>query len=307
MIAMIVSEEKERDMQDQLVKYLAFDGQVRLVLVQATNTVQEACRRHDTWHTASAAFGRTMIGSLLLASNLKGEDRIITEIQGTGPIGRIVVDVNSHNQVRGYVNQPHVALELNEQHKLDVSGAVGLPGTLTVRRYIEHMEPFVGQVALVSGEIGDDFTYYMTASEQTPSSFGLSVLVNPDESIQSAGGFMIQMMPGATEETIQALEANLSQLDSLATYFNESESLVPLVEALVGKGNYKELEAADVSFHCPCSKAYYQDKLAVLDEMTLREMIEEDHGAEVTCHFCNEQYQYSEEDLREVLHANQAK
>lgn len=206
-------------MSDQLVKALAFDKQVRLYLVNAKETVSEAQKRHDTWHTASAALGRSLIASLLLAANLKGEDRLSVDIQGSGPLGRILVEADNQGQVRGFVNQAHLALPLNSQGKLDVAGAVGLPGTLTVNKLIQgSREPYQGRVPLISGELGEDFTYYMAVSEQTPTAIGLSVLVDKDETVKAAGGFMVQMLPGASEETIQTVEAKLAALPPCLTY-----------------------------------------------------------------------------------------
>ncbi|MGX7092066.1 Hsp33 family molecular chaperone HslO [Hutsoniella sourekii] len=288
-------------MQDQLIKALAFDNQIRVVILQARQAVQEACSRHDTWHTASAVLGRTMIASLLMASNLKGADRQVVEVKGSGPVGRVVAEVNANNQIRAYIDGAHVALELNPLGKIDVAGAVGLPGQLTVKKYIEQLDPYTGQVDLVSGELGEDFTYYMAASEQTPSAFGLSVLVNADESIQSAGGFMIQIMPGTSEETIGYLEARLGQIDHLAQLFDQANDLEEVLSHILETDNYKVLAREDLSFYCPCSKEEFALSLQLLDSDTLNEMKDEDHGAEVVCHYCGETYSFSEKDLIEIL------
>lgn len=293
-------------MSDQLVKALAFDKQVRLYLVNAKETVSEAQKRHDTWHTASAALGRSLIASLLLAANLKGEDRLSVDIQGSGPLGRILVEADNQGQVRGFVNQAHLALPLNSQGKLDVAGAVGLPGTLTVNKLIQgSSQPYQGRVPLVSGELGEDFTYYMAVSEQTPTAIGLSVLVDKDETVKAAGGFMVQMLPGASEETIQTVEAKLAALPPLSDLLDQGATLEDLAGYLVGLDNFTILTRNPVSFACPCSQEYFGQRLKLLGESELEAMIDEDHGAEVVCHFCHNKYQFSQEDLEEIV--NQVK
>lgn len=289
-------------MTDQILKALAFDGQVRIFVLDLTNSVEEARRRHDTWHTATAAMGRTLVATSLLASNLKGEDRLSVEVLGEGPVGRIVADGDSVGNVRGYIQNPHVALELNAKGKLDVAGAVGLPGTLTVRKYITGAEePFSGQVPLISGELAEDFTYYMAISEQTPSSIGLSVLVNPDESVAAAGGFMIQMMPGATEETIVELEKRINNLGRFSDLLDQKKPLEELLEILVGENNSQILDKHELAFYCPCSKERFANSLKMVGETELREMIEEDNGAETVCHYCNEHYHFSGEELERLI------
>lgn len=288
-------------MTDQLTKALAFNDEARIYILTATNLVAEAQQRHDTWHTATAAFGRTLIGSLLLAGNLKGNDRLSVIIEGSGPIGRIVTDASSQGDIRGFVSQPHVALELNESGKLDVRGAVGLPGTLKVTKHLEGGEPFSGQVALVSGELGEDFTYYMAASEQTPSAIGLSVLVNPDETVRAAGGFMIQLLPDASEETIVALEEQLQDLGRFSDLIDQGLDAEGLLANLIGEHDYRILSQTPVRYYCPCSHDYYYKQLHRLSKEDLTLLIEEDHGAEVVCHYCQEKYFYDEAELSQIV------
>lgn len=289
-------------MTDRLTKILALNKEVRIVVVEATELIEEARQKQDSWHTATAAFGRTMIGTLLLSSNLKGNDQLSVSIQGQGPLGAIFVDVDAHHHVRGYIHQPHVALELNHQGKIDVSGAVGLPATMTVKKFIENFEPFIGQVDLVSGEIAEDFTYYMAVSEQTPSSFGLSVQVNPDESVLSAGGFMIQLMPGASEETIQVLEENIGQLTKLAPIFESENAVDSLLSALLaGHLDYQVIAQEDIDWQCSCSKDKFAQGIQRIDDTEIEAMIAEDHGAEVVCQFCKQAYQFDENELKALL------
>lgn len=288
-------------MSDQLIKALAYDDQIRLFVVDATQTVSQAQTYHDTWHTATAALGRSLVATLLLAANLKGEDKLGVQIKGSGPLGMLVTDGNSRGEVRGYVNNPHVALELNSEGKLDVATAVGLPGLLQVRRNIAGGEPFTGQVSLISGELGEDFTYYMAVSEQTPSAFGLSVLINPDEKVLSAGGFMIQVLPGASEETLNELEKKIASLGKLSDLIDQSQGLSYLLEKLVGQDNYRVIDKQQVAYSCPCNKESFAESMTVISSEEIVEMIEEDRGAEVCCHFCNQKYFFNEEELKQIL------
>ncbi len=177
-------------MSDYLVKSLAYDGQLRAYAVDATKTVRQAQEYHDTWSAASAALGRTLVATLLLSeASLKGEGKMTVKVNGDGPLGAIVVDGNANGTVKGYVQHPHIHLPLNDKHKIDVKGAVGTTGFLSVTKDLGLKEPFTGQVPLVSGELGEDFTYYLAKSEQIPSAVGLSVFVNDDNTIQTAEAF----------------------------------------------------------------------------------------------------------------------
>lgn len=285
---------------DKMLRALAFNGQVRIFVLNAKETIEEARKRHDMWHTSTAAMGRTIIGTLFLAANLKGNDQIAVRVDGSGPIGNMTIHGDTHGHVRGTIANPHVALPLNDKGKLDVSGGVGLPGTLSVSKYIEDMDPFTGQVPLVSGEIAEDFTYYMAASEQTPSSFGLSVLVDQDESVLEAGGFFIQVMPDAAEETIVALENQIGKLGRFSDLLRAGYSLEALLQEIVGENEYQILTYTDVNYYCPCSKEYYGEKLEIIDPLDLRAMIDEDQGAEVVCHYCGNKYQYNVEELEAI-------
>ncbi|MDN6731628.1 MAG: Hsp33 family molecular chaperone HslO, partial [Atopostipes suicloacalis] len=225
-------------MTDSLVKALAYNDEIRIYAMNATNMVKEARQTHDSWSAATAALGRTIIASTLLGATLKNEqDKLTVRVQGDGPVGAIVVDANMHGKNKGYIQNPHVSLDLNENGKIDVGKAVGNKGFLIITKDQGLKTPFVGQVPLVSGELGEDFTYYMAVSEQTPSSFGLSVLINPDESVEVAGGFMIQVLPGASEETIDQLEKSLTKIKAVSTILNKTENLDFLLEEIVGKNN----------------------------------------------------------------------
>lgn len=287
--------------QDYLVKATAYKGTVRAYAIQSTKMVEEARRRQDTWATASAALGRTMTISAMMGAMLKGEDQLTIKVEGGGPIGAIVVDSNSKGEVRGYVTNPHVDFELNEKGKLDVRRAVGTTGNLSVVKDLGLRDFFTGQVPIVSGEISEDFTYYFVSSEQIPSAVGAGVLVNPDLSIQAAGGFIIQMMPGAANETIDAIEKHLSSIRPISSMVADGLTPEEILQELLSEGNIHFLDKMDVEFKCKCSKERLENAIASLGNEEIKKMIEEDQGAEATCHFCNEVYHFTEEELKQLM------
>lgn len=289
-------------MSDYLVKSLAFDGQIRAYAVDATETVSTAQKLHDTWSAASAALGRSLVGTLLLASaSLQGDETMTVKINGNGPVGGIVVDGNANGTVKGYVQNPHVHLPLNDKHKIDVKGAVGTEGFLAVTKDLGLKEPFTGQVPLVSGELGEDFTYYLAKSEQIPSSVGLSVFVNSDNSIETAGGFMIQAMPGAKEETISQIEKRLAEIPMVSEMMRDGKKPEDILNEILGAENVKVLDRMPVSYHCDCSRERFLGVLTSLPTDQLQEMADEDHGAEAVCHFCGKKYQFTEDELRKII------
>ncbi|WP_243388438.1 Hsp33 family molecular chaperone HslO [Bacillus kexueae] len=284
-------------MKDYLVKSLAFNGQVRAYAVKTTETVSEAQRRHYTWPTASAALGRAMTAGVMLGSMLKGEEKLTIKVEGGGPIGIILVDANSKGEVRGYVTNPQTHFDLNSQGKLDVARAVGTNGTLTIVKDLGLREHFTGQVPIVSGELGDDFTYYLVSSEQVPSSVGVGVLVNPDNSILAAGGFIIQLMPGTDDATITAIEQRLSKIEPISKLIQKGLTPEEILEEVLGKDNVKIIDKMPVKFQCQCSRERFESGIIGLGAKEIQDMIDEDGKAEAQCHFCNEKYQFTKEDL----------
>jgi molecular chaperone Hsp33 len=287
-------------MSDYLVKAIAYNGQVRAYAVCTTETIGEAQRRHHTWPTASAALGRAMSAGVMMGAMLKGEEKITIKIEGGGPIGPILVDSNSKGEVRGYVTHPQTHFDLNEHGKLDVRRAVGTTGTLTVIKDIGMKENFSGQVPIVSGELGEDFTYYFVTSEQTPSSVGVGVLVNPDNSILAAGGFIIQLMPGTEEETISEIENRLKTIPPVSKLIEQGLTPEELLTELLGAENVKILEKQPVAFVCTCSKERFGNVITSLGVGEIQDMIDKEGQAEAQCHFCNEIYHYSKEELEEL-------
>ncbi|MED4830413.1 Hsp33 family molecular chaperone HslO [Bacillus atrophaeus] len=284
---------------DYLVKALAYNGKVRAYAADTTDMVNEAQRRHDTWPTASAAIGRTMTATLMLGAMLKGDNKLTVKVEGGGPIGAIVADANAKGEVRAYVSNPHVHFDLNEHGKLDVRRAVGTDGTLNVVKDVGMRDYFTGQVEIVSGELGDDFTYYLVSSEQVPSSVGVGVLVNPDNTILASGGFILQLLPGTDEETITKIEQRLSQVEPISKLIQKGLTPEEVLEEVLGE-KPDILETMSVKFHCPCSKERFTTAILGLGKKEIQDMIEEDGQAEAECHFCNEKYLFTKEELEEL-------
>lgn len=290
-------------MNDYLVKALAYDNQVRAYAVNTTETIGEAQHRHHTWPTASAALGRSITASVMLGAMLKGEEKLTVKINGGGPIGTILVDVNAKGEVRGYVANPQTHFDLNEQGKLDVKRAVGTNGIMTISKDVGLQYPFVGQIPLVSGEIGEDFTSYLLNSEQTPSAVGVGVLVNPDNTIQSAGGFVVQLMPGADDEVISAIEERLKGITPISTMIANGMTPEQILLQVLGEGNVNILESMPVQFQCQCSEEKVSNAIISLGSLEIQDMIETDGQAEANCHFCNKTYHYTKEHLEELKKA----
>lgn len=287
-------------MKDYLIKATAFNGMIRAYATSTTGMVEEARRRQDTWATASAALGRTLTITTMMGAMLKGEDSITVKVDGDGPIGAIVADGNAKGEVRGYVINPHVDFDLNEKGKLDVSRAVGTQGRLSVIKDLGLRDYFTGEVPIISGEIGEDFTYYFASSEQVPSAVGAGVLVNPDHTILAAGGFIVQVMPGADEEMISTLEEKVKNIPAISTLIREGNTPEQILERLLGEGEVKFHEKMPVEYRCKCSKERIANAIVGLGNEEIQSMIDEDHGAEASCHFCNEKYQFTVEELEEL-------
>jgi molecular chaperone Hsp33 len=288
-------------MSDYLIKATTFNGMVRAYAIRSTNMVEEARRRQDTWATASAAMGRTMTISTMMGAMLKGNDSLTVKVEGGGPIGAIVADANAKGEVRTYVTNPHVDFELNAKGKLDVARAVGTTGSLSIVKDLGMREYFTGQVPIVSGEISEDFTYYFATSEQVPSAVGAGVLVNPDHTILASGGFIVQVMPGADDEVIDKLEQRVTSFPPISSLVQAGKTPEEILEQLFEGEELKIHEKMPVQFKCKCSKERLGNAIIGLGKQEIQEMIEEDHGAKASCHFCNEDYHFTEEELKELL------
>lgn len=288
-------------MTDYLVRGLGFKGSVRAFAVDSTETVGEVQRRHMMWPTASAALGRAMTGGVMIGAMLKGEDKVTIKVEGGGPIGAILVDSDAKGHVRGYVTNPQIHFDLNKEGKLDVRRAVGTNGMLSIVKDLGMRDNFTGQTPIVSGEIAEDFTYYFAVSEQVPSSVGLGVLVNTDNSILAAGGFIIQLMPDAEEDTIQKIEQRLSAIEPVSKMIQRGLTPEQILEEVLGKEDLQILDRMPVSFECNCSKERFATAIVGLGQKEIQDMIDEDGMAEAQCHFCLETYRYSKEELEALI------
>lgn len=287
-------------MKDQLVRGTAWNGAIRVFAARTTELARELQRRHGTYPTATAALGRTATAAAMMGFMLKGDEKLTVQVKGDGPIGQIVVDANAKAEVRGYVDHPHVHLPSNEHGKLDVAGAVGTTGYLNVTKDLGLKEPYRGSVPLISGELAEDFTYYFASSEQTPSAVGLGVLVDTDNSVIHAGGFIVQVMPGLTEDQLVRLENAVGAMPHVTALLDQGETPEGILRFLVGDDLviHEEIEP---KFVCQCTVERVERTLISLGADELRQLIDEDGHAEVHCHFCNETYRFEEEQLKELL------
>lgn len=291
---------------DKLIQGIAVNGTIRLMSAVTTETVSEAVRRHKTTPTASAALGRTLTGALLLGASLKDYDRLTVKIEAEGDIGGIVAEAVPAGRVRGYVRNPNASSPHKENGKFDVSGIVR-GGTFYVIRESGfdlglYREPYVGSVPIVSGEIAEDFAYYLANSEQIPSAVLLGVLLqNTAPFVAASGGVMIQMMPGADDEIISLIEETISRAPHLTSIIREGAAAEDLLKMALGEIPFEILEEKPVSFGCNCSRERAVSLVSSLGETEVRDMLEKDRGAVMDCGFCNEKYELGEDELKEIL------
>ena len=286
---------------DRILRATAGDGFIKMSAVSARDTVQRAKEIHGCTPTTAAALGRTLCAASILGNLLKEENGTLTiRINGGGPIGSIIAVSDSMGCVRGYVTDPTVDLSLRSDGKLDVGGAVGREGTVTVSRDIGLKEPYIGSTQLVSGEIAEDLTAYMVESEQIPAACGLGVLVDTDLSIKAAGGFIVQLMPGAPEELIDVLEENIFLMDQLTTILDEDGLEEVFAQVLKGL-EYHLVGEDEVSYKCYCSRDRVSEAILGVGEAELQSMIDEGKPIQVSCQFCDTIYEFSPEDLKIIL------
>ena len=288
-------------MKDYLIRATAANGQVRAFGVTSRELTETAKNAHDTSPVATAALGRLMSAAVMMGADLKGENDLLTlRMEGDGPMGGLLATADSHGNVKGYAFHPEVLLPPNAKGKLDVGGALGA-GMLSVVKDIGLKEPYVGQTNLVSGEIAEDLTYYYAASEQIPCSIALGVLMNKDNTVRQAGGFMIQLLPGASDELIDRLEERLGELPSITALLDAGKTPEEILSGLLGDFDLEILEKKPVQFHCDCSRERVERAIVSIGKKEIREMIEEGKPIEAGCQFCNKKYSFSVEELEELL------
>ena len=286
---------------DRILRATAADGFIKMSAVSAKETVQRAKDIHKCTPTTAAALGRTLCAASMLGNLLKEDNGSLTiRINGGGPIGSVIAVSDSKGYVRGYVTNPAVDLPLRSDGKIDVGGAVGRDGMLTVSRDIGLTQPYVGSTELVSGEIAEDLTAYLLESEQVPSACGLGVLIDTDLSVKAAGGFIVQLMPGAPDEYIDVLEENIFMMDQLTTILSE-DGLEAVFEQVLKGLPYHIVDEDEVGYRCYCSRERVGDAILGVGEGELESMINEGKDIDVSCQFCDTVYTFTPDDLRKLL------
>lgn len=288
-------------MSDYIVRAAAADNQIRAFAITSRDMVEKARQIHNTSPVATAALGRSLSAGAMMGAMMKGEQDLLTlQIRGDGPLGGITVTADSKAQIKGYVNEPAVLIPANAKGKLDVSGAIGT-GMLQVIRDLGMKEPYVGQTELQTGEIAEDLTYYFANSEQIPSSVGLGVLLNRDNTVCQAGGFIIQLMPYTEDKVIDALEQRLAKVSSVTELLNRGLTPEGILEELLGDLGFTVNDTIPTAFSCNCSKERVEKAIISIGSKEIREMIRDGKPIEVKCHFCNEAYSFNIEELKRIL------
>ncbi|QNB45983.1 Hsp33 family molecular chaperone HslO [Thermanaerosceptrum fracticalcis] len=288
-------------MHNRLIRAATRDGSIRAAACIATELVETARRCHETSPTATAALGRALIGTMFLGLNLKGEDTLTVRIFGDGPLGGIITQADANYSVRGYVQEPHVHLPPTSQGKLDVGRAVGKDGFIYVTKDLGLKEPYTGSSPLVSGEIAEDFAYFLHQSEQTPAVVALGVLIDRDHTCIAAGGYFIQAFPGAQEDTLAQLEKNIGEVPPVTNLIADGFQEVEILQKVFGNIPFEVLAEEDWRFLCRCGKERLEKILISLGPEELKDMLEKEQGAELRCHFCNKQYHFSREEIEALL------
>ena len=289
-------------MSDQIVRVLAKDAPVKASAISAREMVERARQIHKTLPVATAALGRALMGCSMVGNQLKEEKGSVTlRIKGGGPLGTVTAVSDCEGNVRGYVQNGMVDLPLKAPGKLDVGTAVGCDGTLTLIKDLGMKEPYVGSIGLLSGEIADDLTAYFAESEQIPSACALGVLVDTDQSVLCAGGYLIQLLPGADDEVITKVEQGVARVGAVTNHLKDGITALDLVRAVLRDFDLEVLEESPVEYRCYCDRERVSRALISMGREELESLIAEQGGAELTCQFCDRVYQYTREDLEELL------
>ena len=288
-------------MEDYLVRAIAANGQVRAFAAYTKNTVETARQAHNTSPVVTAGLGRLLTAGAMMGSMMKGDRDVLTiKAEGSGPVGHYLVTADSKGNVKGYAANPNVILPANAAGKLDVGGSLGV-GLLTVIKDLGLKEPYTGTCELVSGEIAEDLTYYFASSEQTPSSVGLGVLMTKDNTVNVAGGFIIQLMPNATEETISIVEEKISTIKSVTSMLENGLDPEGIINLILGGLDPEILDKMPVRFHCNCSKERVSKALIAIGKKELDNIIADNEPIEVKCHFCNKAYNFTADELKKLV------
>ena len=286
----------------ELVRAMTRDGFVKAVAVSTTDIVERARQIHKTLPTATAALGRLLSAASMMGNMQKVENGSITlQVKGGGPLGTVLAVSDAEGNVRGYVENPQISLMEKYRGKLDVGAAVGTDGMLTVIRDLQMKEPYVGSVELVSGEIAEDITSYFAQSEQTPTACALGVLVDTDQSVQAAGGYIIQLLPDAPDDIIDRIEAGIQKAGNVTGMLSKGMTPQQMLEEVLGDLDLEILEASPVSYKCYCSRDRVTSTLISLGKKELQEIVDEGKPIEIECQFCDTIYTFTPDEIREIL------
>ena len=289
-------------MEDKIIRAMAKDGMVRIIAGITTNLVNEGSKIHECTPVAAAGFGRMLTAGALMGTTLKSEKEVITlKINGNGEIDGITVTAHNDVSVKGFIGNPYVDRQLNEKGKLDVGGAIGKDGILYVIKDLGLKDPYIGQVPIQTGEIAEDFAYYFTVSEQTPSAVSLGVLVDRDLSIKAAGGFIVQMMPGADELLADLITYRLEEVPPITTLISEGKTIEEILEYIFDGMDLKILDSLKPEYKCDCSKERVEKALISIGKETLKEIYDDEKTEEVVCNFCNKKYEFTNKEIGELL------
>ncbi len=284
---------------DQIIRVIAKDAPVKAMAITARDTVERARAIHDCWPVASAALGRLLMAASMMGAVLKAEDGSVTlRVRGGGPLGALTAVSDSGGNVRGYVQNPAVDVPRKAKGKLDVGAAVGGEGDLTVIRDLGMKEPYIGSVQLVGGEIAEDIAAYFVESEQIPTACALGVLIAPDQTVQAAGGYLIQLLPGADDAVVSAVERGVARLGAVSARLDGGMEPLELLQEVLADFELEVLETTPIEYRCYCSEERVSRALISLGREELDKLIREQDGAELTCQFCDRVYRYSGDQLR---------
>lgn len=285
---------------DKIIKTISENGAFRAYVLDSTETVRTAQEKHHTQASSTVALGRTLIASQILAANEKGDTKITVKVLGTSSLGAIITVADTKGTVKGYVQNSGVDIEKTATGEVLVGPFVGNGEFLVITDYGTG-NPYHSMTPLVSGEIGEDLAFYLTESQQTPSAVGLNVLLDTNDKVKVAGGFLLQVLPGAKEEEITRFEKRIQEMPAISTLLESENHIEALLSAIYGNDPYKRLSEEELRFQCDCSKERFLNALSSLPKSDLEEMRDEDHGAEITCQFCQSTYHFDEKDLEELI------
>lgn len=292
-------------MQDKIVRATAKNGMVRIIAGITTELVNEGSKLHECTPVAAAAFGRMLTAGALMGTTLKNDKEVITlKINGNGEVNGITVTGHNDGSVKGFIGNPYIDRPLNDKGKLDVGGAVGTDGLLYVIKDLGLKDPYIGQVPIQTGEIAEDFAYYFTVSEQTPSAVSLGVLVDRDLSIKAAGGFIVQMMPGADELLADVITYRLEEIPPITTLISEGKSIEEVLEYIFEDMDLKILDSINPEYKCDCSKDRVEKALISIGKETLQEIYDDKKTEEIVCNFCNTKYEFTNDEIGELLNSS---